>query len=73
MPPPLEAPSWRKPVGMLLILVLIFTWAGVILIAAPVIVTFAWPLQAAFFAVVGTIWIMPLKPMLRWMEAGNIR
>ncbi len=70
MPAPLDPPSWRKPVGMFLILALILVWAVIILIFTPAILTLAWPLQAVFFAIFGTVWIFPLKPLLRWMELG---
>jgi len=66
-------PSWRKPVGTLLILALIFVWALIVLVATPHVLALAWPLQAIFFAVAGTVWILPLKPLLRWMEVGPLR
>jgi membrane protein implicated in regulation of membrane protease activity len=73
MPAPLEKPSWRKPLGMFMILGLIFVWAIVILIFTPAVLALAWPLQALFFAIVGIAWIIPLKPLLRWMELGRFR
>jgi hypothetical protein len=33
----------------------------------------AWPLQALFYLVAGLVWILPLKPLLRWMETGRWR
>ncbi len=69
-PPP---PSWRKPVGMLLILGLIALWAFLIgsfsneLGALP-----GWA-QIPIYIVTGIIWIMPLKPLLQWMETGRWR
>jgi Protein of unknown function (DUF2842) len=73
MPAPLDEPSWRKPVGMFVILALILVWAAIVLIVTPAILTLAWPLQALFFAIAGTVWIVPLKPLLRWMELGRFR
>ncbi len=70
MPTPLGPPSWRKPAGMGIILLLITGWAVIALIATPVVIRMAWPLQALFFGVFGTVWIIPLKPLLRWMELG---
>lgn len=66
-------PSWRKPAGMLLILLGIAVWAGLVLSVSDYILTLAWPLQAVFFTVAGLIWIAPLKPLLRWMETGAWR
>ncbi|WP_293884301.1 DUF2842 domain-containing protein [Sphingomonas sp.] len=73
MPQPIDKPSWRKPAGMFIILALIAAWSVVILVLSPVIGALAWPLQAIFYAVAGTVWIMPLKPLLRWMELGRFR
>ena len=28
-------------------------------------------LQALFYLVAGLVWILPLKPLLRWMETGH--
>ncbi len=73
MPPPLDQPSWRKPVGMFLILALILVWGILVMIFTPTILSLPWPLQALFFAIFGTVWIIPLKPLLRWMELGRSR
>ena len=70
MPEPLDPPSWRKPVGMFLIMGLIGVWAVLVLLVTPAVLTLAWPLQALFFAFAGIVWIVPLKPLLRWMELG---
>ncbi|HZG47223.1 MAG TPA: DUF2842 domain-containing protein, partial [Allosphingosinicella sp.] len=32
-----------------------------------------WPLQAIFYLAAGTVWILPLKPLLQWMETGRFR
>ena len=34
-----------------------------------------WPglVQALFYLATGMIWVTPLKPLLRWMEAGRKR
>ena len=64
-------PSLRKPVGVLLILLLIAVWALMTLIAVPYVLATPWPVQAVFFAIAGTVWIAPLKPLLRWMERGR--
>jgi Protein of unknown function (DUF2842) len=73
MPTPVEQPSWRKPVGMFLILLLILVLSLIVMIATPHVLTLHWSLQAIFFATAGTIWIVPLRPLLRWMELGRFR
>ena len=66
-------PSWRKPVGMLGILVFIGLWVVLIASFSDLLATLAWPLQAIFYLVAGIVWIAPLKPALRWMETGRWR
>lgn len=66
-------PSWRKPVGIFVILALIAFLAW--LVASMATTVSQWPVlaQAVFYLVAGIIWIAPLKPLLRWMETGRFR
>lgn len=66
-------PSPRKLVGILLILLLIVVWAA--FVASMARIVGGWPmlLQAAFYLVMGLIWIVPLKPLVRWIETGSTR
>ena len=67
------APSWRKPVGALAIIALILVWCvGVASLSATV---GQWPvlIQLIFYVFTGIVWILPLKPLLRWMETGRWR
>ena len=66
-------PTWRKPAGMGIILLLIFFWVGLVGSQAQLIGSFAWPLQALVYCFAGIIWIAPLKPLLFWMEHGRWR
>lgn len=69
----MTAPSWRKPAGIFAILALITAWA--VLIASLSGEVGQWPvlLQAIFYLFAGIAWILPLKPLLRWMETGRFR
>lgn len=69
----MDKPSWRKPVGILGMLALITIWATLVASASHIIGTLAWPLQAIIYLVAGIVWILPLKPLLRWMELGQWR
>ena len=67
----MSQPSWRKPAGIFAILALIAVWAALV-------VSFSgriggWPVlaQGLFYLVAGIAWILPLKPLLRWMETGR--
>ena len=61
-------PSWRNLVGIGLILLLIVGWSVAAVSLFDLIADAAWPLQALFFLVAGTAWVLPLKPLLRWMN-----
>ena len=66
-------PSWRKPAGMFLILTLIAVWTIIVVSVSPWVGTWPVLVQGIFYLVAGIIWIMPLKPLLRWMELGKWR
>ena len=62
----MDEPSWRKPAGIGMILALILAWSALIASAAPTVGGWHWSLQAVFYLVVGTVWILPLKPLLNF-------
>lgn len=66
-------PSWRKPAGVLAILLLIVVWSLVVTSVSGTIGGWAWPLQTLFYLATGLVWIAPLKPLLLWMETGRWR
>lgn len=66
-------PSPRKLAGIGLILLLIIVWAAFVASLARVVG--AWPIlvQAPFYLVMGLAWIIPLKPLVRWIETGSFK
>lgn len=66
-------PSWRKPAGMLIILLLILLWCVAIASLSGTIGRWHGAVQLLFYVVTGIVWIVPLKPLLRWMETGRWR
>lgn len=66
-------PSWRKPAGMFMILALIAVWAVIVASCAPLVGSLHGVIQLAFYIVAGIVWILPLKPLLAWMETGRWR
>ena len=66
-------PSGRKLAGIAGILALIVVWALLVVSLSGTVG--GWPVlvQAAFYLVAGIVWILPLKPLLRWMETGRFR
>jgi predicted membrane channel-forming protein YqfA (hemolysin III family) len=66
-------PSWRQPVGILLILLLISGWAVLVASAAPLLADAPRWFHILYYLAAGIVWILPLKPLLRWMETGRWR
>jgi len=66
-------PSWRKPAGIFLILLIISVWAVIVVSASPWINELPRLIQALIYLVAGIVWILPLKPLLAWMETGKWR
>lgn len=66
-------PSWRKPAGIFAILALIAVWATIVASLSGTVGR--WPIlfQTIFYVVAGIVWIVPLKPLLRWMETGKFK
>ena len=61
-------PSARILVGMGLILVLIALWATFVASLAPFVGSWPVLVQAPFYLIMGIAWIIPLKPLIRWMQ-----
>ena len=66
-------PSWRKPAGIFAILALIALWAVVVASLSGTVER--WPIlvQTLFYLVSGLVWIVPLKPLLRWIEGAPFK
>jgi hypothetical protein len=67
----METPSWRKPVGMLGILAYALIWAVLVASLSKTVGSWNVLIQSVFYLIAGTIWILPLKPVLKWMETGH--
>jgi hypothetical protein len=72
MGPSME-PSPRKLVGIAAIVLLILVWTA--FVASMARVVGSWPVlvQAPFYLVMGLVWIIPLKPLVRWIQTGSFR
>ena len=66
-------PSWRKPAGIFAILALIAVWAAIIVTLSGSVGRWPALAQALFYLTAGIVWILPLKPLLRWMETGRFK
>lgn len=56
-----------------MILGIIALWIGLISSQSAIIGQWPWWVQAVLYIVAGIIWILPMKPLLRWMETGKWR
>ena len=66
-------PSWRKPAGMLAIMVLITVWVLLIVSLSGYIGQIHVLAQAVVYLIAGIVWIAPLRPLMIWMETGSFR
>ncbi len=66
-------PSLRKPFGIIAMLIFITGWA--VVIGSLSEITGKWSIlaQSLYYVTAGTVWILPLRPLLRWMETGRFR
>ena len=67
-------PTWRIPVGVLMLVVALIIYAALVAnLIAPLIA--GWPglAQAPIYLVLGVIWLLPLRRYLIWMETGRWR
>jgi hypothetical protein len=69
----MSQPSWRKPAGIFLILLIILLWAIIVASASAWVGGLPVLIQGLFYLVAGIVWILPLKPLLAWMETGKWR
>lgn len=68
----MNEPTWRKPAGMLLILLLIALWCVAVVAAVEALELPLWASGLAFVAGgVAWLWLFPMKRLLRWMETGR--
>jgi Protein of unknown function (DUF2842) len=70
---PYKPPSWRKPAGMIAILAIIGIWAFLVVSASTFIGQAHILVQAVIYLIAGIIWIVPLRPLLIWMETGSFK
>ena len=54
-------------------MLLIVVWAAFVASLARIVG--GWPIlvQAPFYLVMGIAWVLPLKPLVRWIQTGSFR
>ncbi|WP_156254995.1 DUF2842 domain-containing protein [Sandarakinorhabdus oryzae] len=66
-------PSWRKPVGMLGLIVYLIVYALVVSVLADNLAGAPRIVETLAYLVAGLAWVLPLKPLFLWMNTGRWR
>jgi uncharacterized membrane protein YuzA (DUF378 family) len=69
----MPAPSARTLIGIAAIVLLIALWAAFVASLAHFVGQWPVLVQAPFYLIVGIAWIIPLKPLIRWIQTGSFR
>ncbi|MFN3553976.1 MAG: DUF2842 domain-containing protein [Novosphingobium meiothermophilum] len=64
-------PTWRKPAGIIALVLGLIVYAMGVASASTVIGQWHVLLQTLAYIVLGTIWLLPLRRFLIWMETGR--
>ena len=68
-PPP--EPTWRKPVGMLGLLVCLAVYALAVTAFADELAALPNWFATILYLVAGVAWVLPLRPLFLWMNTGR--
>lgn len=66
-------PTLRKPAGVLGMVAGLAIYAALVASLAGPIGALPTLVQAIIYLILGTIWVLPLRPLLIWMETGRWR
>jgi hypothetical protein len=61
----------RKPLGALIIVVWLVAYVAVAAVIGDRIASEHWAWKVLYFPIAGLAWILPLRPLLRWMHAKD--
>lgn len=64
-------PSGRILGGVAGILLLIIVWSVLVATGATWIEPLPWPVHLIYYLAAGLLWIVPMKPLVRWMQSGR--
>lgn len=66
-------PSWRKPAGVIGLLLYLVLYALIVASFGGVLAKLPTALMAIAYLLLGLAWIVPLRPLLLWMNTGRWR
>jgi len=64
-------PSWRKPVGVLALLVYLLLYAVLVSSFGDTLSALPQALMVIAYMLLGTAWVLPLRPLFLWMNTGR--
>lgn len=68
-----ETPRPRPAIAIFMILGVIAVWAALVASVSDTVTRWPALVQLIFYIIAGIVWILPLKPILRWGETGRWR
>ena len=63
----------RKFLGAIVLLTWLVAYVAVAAVIGDRIALEHWAWKVLYFPIAGLAWILPLKPLLRWMETGKFK
>ena len=69
----MTAPSSRTVIGTFAIIGIIALWAVLVVMAVEQVSDWPVLVQMAIYLVAGLAWVIPLGPLLRWIQTGHFR
>ena len=64
-------PSWRKPVGVIALLLYLAVYAAIITSFGSALDKLPTWLKVIAYLIAGMAWVLPLKPLFIWMNTGR--
>lgn len=64
-------PTWRKPFGILALILSLFGYALIVAGLSGPIGKLPVLAQTLVYVILGTVWLLPLRRFLIWMETGR--
>jgi Protein of unknown function (DUF2842) len=64
-------PTWRKPAGIIGMLIYLTLYAGAVAVFADTLALLPAWLMLVVYMLLGVAWIAPLRPLFLWMNTGR--
>lgn len=64
-------PSWRKPAGVIGLLIYLAVYAAVVTAFGEELAALPMGLMVVAYGLLGIAWVLPLRPLFIWMNTGH--